>query len=211
MFSTSERAEGASVPSLGLSNKAVYQAELAANEKNSAKDLYPIDFFAPATLKAPPPEDFLLQSTLWPEVHKLYGHPIEVFAVAANHCGTLIASSCKATNVEHAEMILWTTSTWDPICKLSAHSLTVTCLAFSPDDRFLLSVSRDRTWALFRHGDGDDSIPTWTKFNSNDKKTSLHSRIIWAAAWAPDSKHFGTVSRDKKVIVCSIGETKIFR
>lgn len=201
MFSTHELAEGASVPSLGLSNKAVYEVDLTANEKNvdeesSAKDLYPSHFFAPADLHSPPTEDYMLQNTLWPEVHKLYGHPIEVFAVASNHSGTIIASSCKATNVEHAIIILWATSSWDPICKLSSHSLTVTCLAFSPDDQFLLSVSRDRTWALFRR---DDS--TWTKFDCNDKRTSLHSRIIWACAWAPDSKHFATVSRDKKVII----------
>lgn len=214
MFSTHQRAEGASVPSLGLSNKAVYQADLAANEQNantdekSTKDLYPIHFFAPATLFSPPTEDYMQQNTLWPEVHKLYGHPIEIFAVAANHGGNLIASSCKATNAEHATIIIWTTSGWDPISRLPSHSLTVTCLAFSPDDQFLLSVSRDRTWTLFRHQNGDEL--TWTKFHSNDKRTSLHSRIIWAAAWAPDSKHFLTVSRDKKVrrLILSILKSK---
>ena len=32
-----------------------------------------------------------------------------------------------------------------------------------------------------------------------DKRTSVHSRIIWGAAWSHDDKYFVTVSRDKKV------------
>lgn len=48
-----------------------------------------------------------MQNTLWPETQKLYGHGFEVFALCATSDGLLLASSCKATSAEHAEIILW--------------------------------------------------------------------------------------------------------
>lgn len=58
-------------------------------------------------ISEPPTEENLVQNTLWPEVHKLYGHGYELFALAARHDGTLLASACKATTAEHAAIIIW--------------------------------------------------------------------------------------------------------
>ena len=41
---------GASVPSLGLSNKAVYDNEETPNEKKHVKDEYPENYFVPISL-----------------------------------------------------------------------------------------------------------------------------------------------------------------
>nr|XP_054767769.1 elongator complex protein 2-like [Lytechinus pictus] len=197
------QAEGASVPALGLSNKAVYQGE-GGMPSTDREIIHPSEqytelYFAPVALERPPTEDHLLQNTLWPETQKLYGHGNEIFSVAAHPSGTIVASACKAAKPEHAAIILWDTSSWQQKVQLMAHSLTVTQLAFSPDGHFLLGVSRDRTWSLFEEVRNED-LP-YRLIAHTDKKTSVHSRIIWSCSWSHDSQYFATSSRDKKVIV----------
>ena len=46
-------------------------------------------------LAVPPPEEHLLQNSLWPELQKLYGHGYELLAVACNHAGSMLATTCK--------------------------------------------------------------------------------------------------------------------
>jgi len=66
----------------------------------------------------------------------------------------------------------------------------VTRIAFSPDDQFVLTVSRDRTWRLFQKEESG-YVPI-----AMDKS---HTRIIWDCAWAPNGTVFATASRDKTV------------
>ncbi|XP_012657461.1 elongator complex protein 2 [Otolemur garnettii] len=156
----SDLPEGATVPALGLSNKAVFQG-------------------------------------------RRYGHGYEIFCVACNNSKTLLASACKAAKKEHAAIILWNTTSWKQVQNLVFHSLTVTQMAFSPNDKFLLAVSRDRTWSLWKRQDtiSPEFDPIFSLFAFTNKITSVHSRIIWSCDWSPDSKYFFTGSRDKKVVV----------
>ncbi|RVE43314.1 hypothetical protein evm_012018 [Chilo suppressalis] len=89
-------AEGASVPSLGLSNKAVFSEGPGDDDDG---------YFVPANLTEPPTEESLMQNTLWPETHKLYGHGYEVHALAAT--ADVLASACRATTAAHAAVLLW--------------------------------------------------------------------------------------------------------
>ncbi|CAG9585868.1 unnamed protein product [Danaus chrysippus] len=186
--------EGASVPSLGLSNKAVFSGDAA--EDGSDNDGY----FVPVELHEPPTEETLMQNTLWPETHKLYGHGYELFCVDASPDRQLVASACRSTSQEHAAVILWETKTWQQIQKLVSHTLTVTQLAFSPDSQYLLSVSRDRKWTLYRREEGSNSF---TIAAHTDKTNGIHTRIIWCCAWAVDGHVFATASREGKVCIWS--------
>ncbi|KAF5303387.1 hypothetical protein FQA39_LY09978 [Lamprigera yunnana] len=192
--------KGAAVPSLGLSNKAIYGNDNIgqAVPKNN-KELYPeVSYFKAVELSVPPTEETLLQNTLWPEIQKLYGHGYEIYALAVSPNGSYLASACKSTSTEHAAILLWDTSTWKHLQKLYSHTLTVVQLTFSPNSKHLLSVSRDRRWTLFNK---NDATQVFEAVATTNKKTGIHSRIIWCCAWSHDSLYFGTGSRDGKVVV----------
>lgn len=70
---------GANVPALGLSNKAVFESDIAemqnAEEDHTTLQSYTHNSSTPTALAQvldyPPFEEHLLQHTLWPEVEKL--------------------------------------------------------------------------------------------------------------------------------------------
>lgn len=86
--------------------------------------------------------------------------------------------------------------TWLQIQKLTSHQLTVTQLSFSPNGKYLLSVSRDRRWSLF--GVKEDN-KSYELLYATDSKGGFHTRIIWCCAWTYDSTTFATGSRDGKI------------
>ncbi|KAI0722960.1 WD40 repeat-like protein [Earliella scabrosa] len=176
------RPRAAAVPPLGLSNKALTDASAVA-EVNATFD-------AERTQRRPF-EGELAAVTLWPEVEKVFGHGYESIALAVSNNKQYIATACKATTPEHAVVRIYDTQTWQPFGQpLAGHNLTVTQIAFSPDDALILSVSRDRTWRLFEKRE-DGYVPI-----AADKS---HGRIIWDCAWAPEGDVFATASRDKTV------------
>ncbi|XP_060064524.1 elongator complex protein 2-like [Ylistrum balloti] len=201
------RPEGASVPALGLSNKAVFtdqkEQPVPKEEKCHPNDQYPEVYFQSVHMMEPPTEEHLLQNTLWPETQKLYGHGYEVFSLGCDPQGTVLASACKAAKAEFAGVILYDCKTWTQQCTLEGHSLTVTQIAFSHSGQFLLTVSRDRTWALYQRKEKDsaDKEPLFSKVVATDKKSAVHTRIIWSCGWSHDDKYFITAARDKKVLV----------
>jgi len=200
--SVQEMPDAANIPVLGLSNKAVEAVgdadTLGTDEvdERDAPDPASIARKSNFEIDHPPLEDFLSRHTLWPEREKLYGHGHEISAVAASHDGIIVATACKATSTEHAVIRIFETSGWHEIKPpLKAHSLSVTCLRFSPDDQLLLSVSRDRQWTVFER-DSDANI-----YNLKESHPKGHNRMVLGAAWAPLAarRAFVTAGRDKYV------------
>ena len=54
----------------------------------------------------------------------------------------------QASKAEHAGILIWDVRDWQILMTLDCHTLTVVQMEFSNCGDMLLSVSRDRTWAL---------------------------------------------------------------
>ncbi|RAL07738.1 Elongator subunit ELP2 [Aspergillus homomorphus CBS 101889] len=189
----------AEIPVLGLSNQTPADDAPGGEDEADGAAVAKIQDNSTTLLDSnqPPFEDQLARHTLWPEHEKLYGHGYEISAVAVNYARTLIATACKASSIDHAVIRLYDTSDWHEVRpSLAAHTLTITGLCFSGDDQYLLSVGRDRQWAVYKRSEQDPS--TFSLLTSNPKG---HSRMILDAAWAPKSRVpvFATAGRDKSV------------
>lgn len=175
-----QRALKAHTPELGLSNKANTDTNIDNNNQ-------------PVTT-VPPSENYLISHSLWPEIEKLYGHGYEIVSLTCNHSGTLLASASIAKQQSHAVIRLWNTNDWSECNLLHAHQLTVVQLQFSHNDKYLLSVSRDRHLALFHITQHNNTVQTQLI-----ARIKAHTRIIWCCSWSYDDQIFATGARDKYV------------
>lgn len=192
---------GANMSALGLSQKPIYlQAAPEIAEKTANDGLETIPDAVPVALTEPPIEEQLAWHTLWPESHKLYGHGNELFSLCCDREGKLVASSCKAQSATVAEIWLWQVGSWKAVGRLQSHSLTVTQMEFSHDDKFLLAVSRDRQFSIFSiERKGTEEIS-----HQLVARQEAHKRIIWSCSWNPFGHEFATGSRDKTVKIWSV-------
>lgn len=197
--------DAANMPVLGLSNKAIDAVdddqEIAPIDDRDRDAIDPASIVKKSYLEIdhPPYEETLSRHTLWPESEKLYGHGYEISCLASSHDGKLIASACKASSTNHAVIRLFETDTWTEVRPpLTAHSLTAARLRFSLDDRYILSVGRDRQWAVFAR-DTEDA----TQYHVVQTNPKGHTRMILDCAWAPFTERplFATAGRDKQVRV----------
>ena len=79
-------------------------------------------------------------------------------------------------------------------------------MKFSNNSKYLLSVSRDRSWKLYRrqletNNNLNTQTPSFELIRSISSKNPYHTRIIWSCDWSHDDKYFITTSRDKRVCV----------
>ncbi len=113
----------------------------------------------------------------------------------------------KSTKPEHSSIILWSLKCDDnnnkksyrQISSLHGHELTIVQMEFSHDGNYLLSVSRDRSWKLFKRISLNDGSFDYELVRGISSKNPYHTRIIWSCSWSHDDKYFITTSRDKRV------------
>lgn len=191
---------GANVPPLGLSNKPVFEGEERPAEAADGMKFREEAVAEPVVLGVPPFEEHLMQSTLWPEIYKLYGHGDNLVCLASSRSGKHIASACKGSKPEQCGVIVWETDPWKKSHQVYSHTLTVTQLEYSHDDAFLCSASRDRCLSIF-----STSAEAEYKLVA---KIKAHDRIIWSCSWSHDDAYLATGSRDKKVKVWRKGTSE---
>ncbi|EQC34956.1 hypothetical protein SDRG_07753 [Saprolegnia diclina VS20] len=137
----------------------------------------------------------LARRSLWPEVQKLYGHGNELLCVRRSHTGDVLASTCKARDESAAAIWLWrkdeASTSLVAAQQLPGHSSSVVQLAFSSDDTYLASVSKDRSLCVFALSNGIYALV--------HKQVKAHKRIIWSCDWLPHEPVLVTGSRDETV------------
>ncbi|KAF8913841.1 WD40-repeat-containing domain protein [Gymnopilus junonius] len=173
-----KRPIAANVPPLGLSNKAINEG--------------PEELVGETDYSRPPFDGELASITLWPETEKVFGHGYESITLGISNSRALIATACKSTSAEHAAVRVYDTTSFKLVGEpLYGHILTVTRVSFSPDENFILSVSRDRSWRLFERQEDGAYKPI--------AAAKSHGRIIWDCGWSAEGDIFATASRDKTV------------
>ncbi|QPG76752.1 hypothetical protein FOA43_004146 [Brettanomyces nanus] len=206
--------ESASLPVLGLSNKAELddiheQMDKEADEPASGGPMRVTDRVSSPSpgpinmlngLQTPPLEDHLQRHTLWPEIEKLYGHGFEVTTLDVSPDKKLIASACRSNVPRHAVIRIFRTDNWQQLKQvLPGHELTITRLRWSPEGDYLLSVSRDRQFSLWKKQQKNAED---IEFKLVCLQEKAHTRIIWDCCWVPSELHncmFITGARDRRM------------
>jgi elongator complex protein 2 len=191
----------AAVPELGLSNKPVYLREIGEGKvtqvkasKQAGADLDEETvmtwFGAERAANSAPLEVELRQHRLWPERAKLYGHGNELSCIAVARSLGILASASRAQAPRDAAIFLWDVVSGEELQQLLLHDLTVNQLRFSQDGESLLSVSRDRSFAVFRCSGN-------RKFELTGRRMEAHGRLLHTGCWLLGGRLIATGARDK--------------
>ncbi|MCO5562747.1 hypothetical protein L7F22_016379 [Adiantum nelumboides] len=180
------RPVGASVPPLGLSNRAVYDSGALLEDEppsESGQAVGKSQRSISLELSKPPTEETLHLSSLWSEVEKVYGHSLELLSIDA--ADGLIATSANARTEEQAAVRIFdTTQRFKEVQVLTGHQLGATSVRFSlgnPAGRNLLTASRDRSWRLYERTQEmikGRSI-SWCRLAQH------HTEVVNELAWQP--------------------------
>jgi len=202
------RAVGGAVPALGLSQKAVLADEPApaagpgdgdgggGGDGDGDGGEWTMDLVgrsAPSVVRSAPLEEHLAQNSLWPELQKLYGHGDDLFSLAADPRGALLASASVARSAHSSAIWLWDLASFRPVAQLTGPTLTVTQLRFSPSGELLVAAGRDRSLHLYRRGGGS--------MEPSGCVPRAHARVVWGADVCADDSLVASGSRDGTVRV----------
>ncbi len=111
------------------------------------------------------------------------------YSVTFSHDGTILAGAVED------RIVLADAATRTPIATLEGHDNHINQVAFSPDDRLLVSVSHDHTLRLWER-----------KTGAVRAILEGHESAVWCVAFSPDGRHLASGSADGTVRVWSVAD-----
>ncbi|CAK8679863.1 unnamed protein product [Clavelina lepadiformis] len=114
------------------------------------------------------------------EKFNLHGHTEEVASLAMQHDGQILASASGSNGLMRSRICLWDTSTLSCRATLKHHEYDIVALAYSRDDRFLISMGDYR----------ENALVIWSSFNGLSSPVILASthtnspvhKVVWDPA-----------------------------
>ncbi|KAF1809622.1 WD40 repeat-like protein [Eremomyces bilateralis CBS 781.70] len=121
-------------------------------------------------------------------VTTLSHHSDEVWFLAFSNDGTRLATASQDKTV-----IIYETATWHTLLTYTEHDAGVCYLAWSPDDRKIISCARET----------DNTARVWDSRTGNTLiNLDRFTYAVTAAAWAPDGETFVTGAQDTDCALC---------
>lgn len=132
--------------------------------------------------------EYLLSTTTFTEIKKMYGHYFEISDIDVSK--NFIASCNKSLTKKFSGIFLWNKN-FEILDYLEIHAYGIIKLKFSPDEKYLCAVSKDKTSSIYQIN---------TKLCFMYRNTD-HKRVVWDCSFSFDSKYYATCSRDRKVFI----------
>ncbi|MBL7648267.1 MAG: hypothetical protein JNK74_18975 [Candidatus Hydrogenedentes bacterium] len=126
----------------------------------------------------------------------LPGHDDQVRALDFSSDGKLLAAAGGKTG-RGGQVIVWDTTTHQPLRTISAHKDNILDVAFSPDNSLIATASYDKHVMVFSTADGA------TRNDFTD-----HVDAVYALAFSPDGKYLATGAGDRTVKLWDVAEGK---
>jgi hypothetical protein len=126
----------------------------------------------------------------------LPGHDDQVRALDFSSDGKMLAAAGGKTG-RGGQVIVWDTTTHQPLRTISAHKDNILDVAFSPDNSLIATASYDKHVMIFNVADGV------TRNDFND-----HVDAVYALAFSPDGKYLATGAGDRTVKLWDVADGK---
>ncbi len=140
---------------------------------------------------------------------KNFGHPNMVDAVAFNSTGTLLATGCHDGNLRVWDVAKGQAAKTIPAHIVNNQPAAIHGVAWSPDDKQLLTASFDHTMKLWDANDGK-LVREFKAYKEKDFEKG-HRDQVFCAAFTPDGKFIASSGSDRTIKLWNVADGTVVR